>query len=147
MTMTKVKDASEFILENKLVARGRSGVNGTNLPGQRLKATWEGPWEPGVDEPSKVTWEDGRPATLEDFHVHEVDTHFWAENDDGRVSKFMFPDIVADVVFDQSVKDWVVQGPGVITTALALTNPNAPDADIIAALHTLTTVYRSRIIR
>jgi hypothetical protein len=63
------------------------------------------------------------------------------------MSKFMHPDIVAEVAFDPNVNDWIVEGPDVVTTALGLMDPNAPDADIIAALHTLTTVYRSKIVR
>jgi len=147
MKELKVEDVPERIVQKEAGASSKSNMNDRSLRGQRLKATWEGAWEPGVDEPSSVSWEDGRAATLEDFHAHEVDTHFWAEDENGKMSKFMIPDIVADVVFDQSVKDWVVQGPGVVTTALDLKDPNAPDGDIIAAHFTLETVYKSRIIR
>lgn len=136
MKELKVGDMPQGKVQKEAGASSKSNVNERGPQGQRLKATWESAWEPGVDEPSSVSWEDGRAATLEEFHAHEVDTHFWAEDDNGKMSKFMFPEIVGDVVFDRNVKDWVVQGPGVVTTALALEDPNAQDDEIIAALHT-----------
>jgi hypothetical protein len=147
MKELKVEDVPERIVKREVAVSRRSNLNERSLRGQRLKATWEGACEPCVDGPSSVSWEDGRPATLEDFHTHELDTHFWSEDDDGHMCKFMYPDIIADVVFDRHVMDWVVQGSGVVTTALDLKDPNTPDGDIVAALFTLETVYKSRIIR
>lgn len=146
MKELEIDHVSEHVLNLGTAPSSEGKLQERNPMDKRLKATWDGAREPG-DEPSNVCWEDGRSATLEDFHAHELDTHFWAEDDDGRLSKFMFPDIVAGVVFVQAIKDWVVHGEGVVATALGLADPNASEENIIAALFTLDTVYRSRIIR
>jgi hypothetical protein len=142
----EVKNVPAHILGKEVVACSECWASEHNPMAKRLKATWEEASEPG-GEPSTVTWEDGRATTLEDFHGHELDTHFWAQDDDGRLTKYMFPEIQAEVVFDQDVSDWIVRGQGVVTTALDLADPNALDESVVAALFNLEMVYRSRIIR
>jgi hypothetical protein len=114
----------------------------------KLIAKWSRGQEPGIEEPSSVVWEDGSPATMADYRTHELDTRISYPNDDGETQFHMFPDVIADVSFEQDVQDWVMRGQGVISAALDLKNPKAPDADIYAALITFPTVlYKARIIR
>jgi hypothetical protein len=114
----------------------------------KLIAKWNRGQEAGIEEPSSVVWEDGSPATMADYRTHDLDTRILHSNDDGEAECHMFCDIVADVSFEQNVQDWVMRGQGVISAALNVKNPKAPDADIYAALITFPTiVYKARIIR
>jgi hypothetical protein len=58
-----------------------------------------------------------------------------------------FPGVVGEVRFETNVGDWVVRGPGVVTTALDVKNPRAANDEIYAALATFLIVYKARIIR
>ena len=113
----------------------------------RLIAKWKPELEPAYDEPSSVVWEDGTPATLNDYRTHELDTHSLHATDNGGMECHMFPEIVAEVAFDQDVRDWVVRGPGVVTFGLELHDPNAKDEQIIAELYTFPLIFRANIVR
>lgn len=113
----------------------------------KLIARWKPELEPAYNEPSSVVWEDGTPATLNDYRTHELDTHSLHSSEDGGMECHMFPEIVAEVAFDTNVQDWVMRGQDVVTAALCLKNPNATDGEILAETFTFPTVYRHRIIR
>jgi hypothetical protein len=114
----------------------------------KLIAKWNRGQETSIETPVSVVWENGSPATLADYRTHELDTRILCSNDGAETECHMFPDIVADVSFEQNVHDWVMRGPGVIPAALDVKNPNAQDCDIYAALITFpTVVYKVRIIR
>jgi hypothetical protein len=124
-------------------------ITATRKKGDDMKliGKWSCGQEPGTEEPSSVIWEDGSPATMADFRTHELDTRILYSNG-GETECHMFPDIVADVSFEQNVQDWVMRGQGVVPAALDVKNPNALDCDIYAALITFpTVVYKVRIIR
>jgi hypothetical protein len=97
--------------------------------------------------PTSLEWEDGTPATLDDFARHQLDTYTLQAGRHGRTEQHFFPDIVAEGVFDWFAKDWVVRGPGVNTAALELHNPDATDDQIITELYTFPIVYRAKIVR
>jgi hypothetical protein len=113
----------------------------------KLIAKWKPELEPAYDEPSSVVWEDGTPATLNDYRTHELDTHSLHASDDGGIECHVFPDIVADVTFDANVHDWVMSGQDLNPAALGLNDPAATDEAILAEIFTFPTVYRHRIIR
>ena len=113
----------------------------------RLIAKWKPELEPAYDEPSSVVWEDGTPATLNDYRTHELDTHSLHATDNGGMECHMFPEIVAEVTFHRDVQDWVVTGPGVATVGLELHDPNAKDEQIIAELYTFPLIFRANIVR
>ena len=113
----------------------------------KLIAKWSHGREPGIEEPSSVVWEDGSPASMADYRTHELDTRISYSDDDGEAQCHMFPDIVADVIFEQNVQDWVVMGQGVISAALDVKNPHALDGEIYAALIALPNLYKARIHR
>jgi hypothetical protein len=97
--------------------------------------------------PTSLKWDDGTPATLDDYKRHQLDTHSFHPNEDGGMECHMFGGIVADVTFDANVQDWVMGGRDVDPAALGLHNPDATDEEILAELFTFPTVYRHRIIR
>jgi hypothetical protein len=113
----------------------------------RLIATWTQHQDAG-EMPTSVKWEDGTPATLDDYERHQLDTRSFHPIDDGGRECHMWPDIVADVTFDATVQDWVMRGQDVNPAALDVKNPKAPDCEIYAALITFPpVVYKVRIIR
>jgi hypothetical protein len=113
----------------------------------KLIAKWKPELDPAYDEPSSVVWEDGTPATLNDYRTHELDTHCLHTSDEGEVQRHMYPDIVAEITYEPNVQDWVMRGQDVNTAALELHDPNATDVQILAEVFTFPTVYRHRIIR
>jgi hypothetical protein len=113
----------------------------------KLIAKWKPELEPAYDEPSSVVWEDGTPATLNDYRTHELDSHSLHASDDGGMERHMFPEIVADVVFDSNVRDWVMRGRDVNPAVLGLHDPAVTDLEILTEIFTFPTVYRHRVIR
>ena len=113
----------------------------------KLIAKWKREEEPAHNEPSTLVWEDGAPATMDDYRAHFLDTHSLREGDDGGMECLMFPEVVAEVVYDRFANDWVVKGPDVVTAALELHSPDATDEDITTELFTFPIVYRAKIVR
>jgi hypothetical protein len=113
----------------------------------KLIAKWKPNLEPAYDEPSSVVWEDGTAATLNDYRTHELDTHRLHASDDGGTECHMFPDIVAEIIFEPNVQDWVMRGQDVGTAALGLRDPAATDVEILAEIFTFPTIYKHTITR
>jgi hypothetical protein len=111
-----------------------------------LIAGWTLTQDPSIDPPHKVCWSDGTPATHNDYLTHLVDTHRWIDGTDG-MELHMFLDIIADVRYEDFARTWVVSGVGVTSASLDLTDPNAPDDQIKAALYSFPVVYSARIHR
>ncbi|RZU38829.1 hypothetical protein [Edaphobacter modestus] len=102
---------------------------------------------PSSEGPHSVGWEDGSPATLQDYREHAEDTYSLVVNRAQGFEQHIFPVIVGEVRFETNVGDWVVRGPGVVTAACDVKNPNAPDDEIYAAIATFPVAYKVRIIR
>ena len=100
-----------------------------------------------MEEPCWIRWGDGTAATLDDYREHQLDTHSLRFDDPDYIVLDMYPDIVAEVMFDRYAQDWVVTGPGIATVGLELHDPNAKDEQIIAELYCFPLVYRANIIR
>jgi hypothetical protein len=113
----------------------------------RLIASWTPDQDPSTEMPTAVKWEDGTPATLDDFAKHQLDTYTLRTGRDGGMERHIFPSISVEVVYDWFAKDWVMKGSGVITAALELHNPDATDVQITAELFTFPVVYRANIVR
>jgi hypothetical protein len=114
---------------------------------KKLIATWLNREENDVGTPDYTVWGDGSPATIADFRIHELDSHFWRVNEMDQLEKHLFPDIVGRVTFEHDVGDWVVRGEGVVTGGLDLPDPDVSDSEIIGALYLLPIYYRSDVIR
>jgi hypothetical protein len=97
--------------------------------------------------PSSLKWDNGTPASLDDYMKHQLDTHSLHVGDDGGMECHMFPEIVANVTFDADVQDWVMSGRDVNPAALGLNDLAASDREILAEIFTFPTVYRHMIIR
>ena len=71
----------------------------------RLIASWTSDQEPGTEMPTTLKWEDGTPATLDDFAQHQLDTRTLVAGRDGGMEQHFFPDVFAEIVFDEFAKD------------------------------------------
>ena len=124
--------------QNELGRRDRAMV---------LIALWHRDQDFSIEEPLALRWHDGSVATMEDFHEHRFDTHTFVTPSAQNVEQHMFPSIVAQVLYEESVGVWQLRGRGVIPRTLSLTDPSAGDDDIFAELSTFSIVYRASIIR
>jgi hypothetical protein len=113
----------------------------------KLIARWTEHQDASTEQPYSVSWEDGTPATLSDFKRHLLDTHSLHHDELGRVEQHFYPDVVAQVKWDQAAMDWVVSAPDIQTFALELHDPHVKDDQIVEALYTFRKVYRARIVR
>lgn len=111
-----------------------------------LIARWNIDQDAMVDPPSEVRWSNGAPATYQDYLVHVDDTHAWVPNATG-IELHMFPSLVGDVTYDSASKTWVIRGVSSGSLALDVTDPDASDDQIIAALYMRPVVYRAQIHR
>jgi hypothetical protein len=114
---------------------------------KRLIAIWFERENDDSGDPDIVVWGDGTVATVVDFRLHELDTHFYRASGYGWLEKHMFPDIVGEVSFERDLQDWVVRGEAVITFGLDLKDPEASESEIIGALYFLPIYYRSNVVR
>src|SRR3954447_17599144 len=74
---------------------------------------------PYLDNPNSLHWEDGTPATLEDYARHMASTHRYLQDETtGAVEMHMFPEVIANVRWDQTAGTWTVSGPCVIPAPL-----------------------------
>lgn len=60
----------------------------------KLIAKWKCEEEPAYNEPSALVWEDGSPATMDDYQAHLLDTHSLHEGADGGMECHMLFDLM-----------------------------------------------------
>jgi hypothetical protein len=111
-----------------------------------LIATWNPGQDPAVDGPGDVRWEDGRPATLEDYARHGADTRSLTQERDGSLVMTMLPGVVADVRFDHAISRWICH-TSQRNVILELTDRDVSDEEIVAELSTYPVFYRAVIHR
>lgn len=107
------------------------------------KWTWD---QDCMEPPASITWDDGRTATYADYLHHCLDTHEVVETELGLECR-IYTDLVGHVRYDAFARQWFVTGEGVETTALDLSNPDATDCEITAALYSLPVIYKCQIHR
>jgi hypothetical protein len=61
-----------------------------------LIAKWKTNDDVTYELPDLVQWEDGTPATYDDYFKHLGDTHTWLSNPQDGLEWRGYPDIVAD---------------------------------------------------
>ena len=113
----------------------------------RLTASWKNGNHPSSDAPTSIRWEDGRRGTPADLRAHNRDTYCMTHFDDGTTQMVIYPEIVAEVSYCEFGGCWGLNGDGVETAALHLTDRNATDQQIYSALYSLPTKYRAVIQR
>jgi hypothetical protein len=111
-----------------------------------LIAKWNPDQDPTVDRPDSIRWDNGMPATLEDYARHLIDTNASDYGEDGTLAMTMYPDVVADVRYDRSISCWVCHGPD-RKMILELDDPDVADDQIIAEMSTHPVFYRAVIHR
>jgi hypothetical protein len=111
-----------------------------------LIARWNATQDPLFDRP-EVFWGDARPATYQDYLDHIGDTHELVICQDGSLERRMYPWISADVRYDGYFRMWFVVSHGRESISLDLSDVNATDEQITAALYALPLVFRARIWR
>jgi hypothetical protein len=112
-----------------------------------LIARWTSTQDPGVDRPQAIFWDDGRPATHQDYLDHREDTHELLEGPDDNLERRMYPSLIADVRYDGYVQLWLVVPPDHEPLSLDLSDINATDDQIISTLYEFPMVYKARIWR
>lgn len=113
----------------------------------KLIAVWDSSQDISIEQPRSVRWADGRRATLETYIEHSLDTHVLREDNAERVELHMFPDVVADVAYDEFAGSWVVNDGGFGGWSLDIADRTAKDHELIAALSTFPVVYRAAVRR
>lgn len=111
-----------------------------------LVANWTWDQDSCMEPPASITWGDGRAATHADYLRHHLDTHALIETEGGLECR-IYPEIIGHVRYDAFARQWFVTGEGVETTALDLSDPDATDCEITAALYSLPVVYKCHIHR
>ena len=91
--------------------------------------------------------DDGTPSPPWDYNVASTTIQPTYIDKYDCVEQHFFPDIVAEVYFDQRTRFWSLRGRGVIPWRMELTDPNVKDDQIIAELSTYNIVCRARILR
>jgi hypothetical protein len=112
-----------------------------------LIARWTSTQDPAVDRPQAIFWDDGRPATHQDYLDHREDTHELLEGPDDNLERRMYPSLIADVRYDGYVQLWFVVPPDHEPLSLDLSDINATDDQIISTLYEFPMVYKARIWR
>jgi hypothetical protein len=111
---------------------------------QMLTAKWGLEQDIAYDDPQNVYWNDDRPADFEQYLAHRSDTRVFVLTEDG-VELRMYPAIIADVRYDAFHRLWFVVPRGGDPISLDLSDPDATDEEIRAALLLLPLTYRALI--
>src|ERR1039457_2623466 len=90
-------------------------------------------------------WEDGSPATLEDYYRNQLATQSAHPTEKG-LATVLCPDVVAITRFDVAKGHWVLYTDRG-SMDLDETDPNASDADLEAQLATYPVIYQSTFDR
>jgi hypothetical protein len=112
----------------------------------KLVARWETNDHNVFNEPVSIMWADGKPATIDDLARHQLDTHLYVSKRHG-LELHMYPNVVADVVYDEAIGAWKRTGLGIPIGILDVRDRNASDEQIYVDLTTFPVFYRPRIIR
>ena len=111
----------------------------------RLLAYWGPEKTADFQIPVEVKWEDGSPATLEDYKKHHLCTQSVQPTERGLVT-VLCPDIVAVTSYDSAKGHWVLYADGGHMD-LDETDPNASDEILDRELTTHPMIYQSTFDR
>lgn len=114
----------------------------------RLIVYWGPDERANFQIPEEVKWEDGTPATLDDYARHQLDTQCTDRNNRGSVT-VIFPDVVATTHYDTAIGHWICQDPKLTVPPIVLdeTDPNASDETLRSELIMYPVSYKSTFDR
>lgn len=112
----------------------------------RLLVYWGPDDEADLQIPKEVIWEDGTPASLDDYYRNQTATQSSYPTEDGMVT-VICPDVVAVARFDIVRERWVLEAPGGGPFALEQTDPCATDEDLKDEISSYPVAYQTTIDR
>jgi hypothetical protein len=68
-----------------------------------LLASWSESQDPTVDPPTNVKWEEGTPASIQDYLAHLDDTYRWDDSDKQQIAEAYH---LGEIPFDLVLPDW-----------------------------------------
>jgi hypothetical protein len=98
-----------------------------------------------VELPDSIEWEDGTPATAEEFIVNLDCTTEWLYTYGYREAR-IYPGAYAILKFEDSLGQWIVGGDTLPITILDNSNPNATKAELDYEMTLLDIEYRYEIV-
>jgi hypothetical protein len=111
-----------------------------------LIARWRHTKDVYSSTPDYIRWDDGSPATFNDYLNHQYDTQECLRRKNGLEIR-IFPELIADVKFNPTLGAWGIEGAGVDPSILAEHDPEASDDSVLCAVCKLPIYYRVRIHR
>lgn len=111
----------------------------------RLLVYWGREEEADFQTPKEVKWEDGSPATFEDYYKNQLATQSVHPTEKGLVT-VLCPDVVACTRFDVAKGRWVLHTERGHMD-LDISDPSTSDADLDAHLATYPVIYQSTFDR
>jgi hypothetical protein len=115
-------------------------------PSQRLIVFWGPENEADYQTPNEVKWEDGTPATLEDYRKHQSSTRTSQLTDRGHAT-VLFPDVSSVTRFDVPKGHWVVEASNGDVLDLLEADPNASDQTLLKEISMNPVIYQTTVDR
>lgn len=112
-----------------------------------LVACWGSGKDRDVDPPDAVFRSNGRKADNQDVLDHADENHELVASANGFLDCLFQPSIVVDIRFDGYARLWFVVANGHEPVSLDLSDPEASDYQIVAALFELPTIFHAVIHR
>lgn len=112
----------------------------------KLLVYWGHDDEADLQVPKNVMWEDGTPATLDDYYRNQCATQTSESTDKGMVT-VLFPEVVATARYDVAKGHWVLQAPTGGPVDLEQTDPDASDETLKWEISCYPVVYRTTFDR
>jgi hypothetical protein len=89
-----------------------------------------------------VKWEDGTPATLNDYRKNQSATQTSFSTEEGLVT-VISPDIIATAKYDVAKGHWALHAPGGKPFVLEETNPIASDKTLMDEISSYPVSYKT----
>lgn len=116
------------------------------MPSKQLIVFWGTDEEADYQVPKEVKWEDGTPATIEDYRKYQSCTRTSQLSDKGHAT-VLFLDVHSETRFDNSKGHWVVQATNGDVLDLLETDPNASDKMLLKEISMNPVIYRTTVNR
>jgi len=108
----------------------------------RLLVYWGKEEESDLQVPKEVKWEDGTPATLDDYYKNQSATQTSFGTDKGLVT-VISPDVIATARYNAVKGHWVLEAPGGEPFDLEETDPKASDKTLMDEITSYPVTYKT----